>query len=123
MSPDHLNEEGLAELEEIKIPFSIILLLSILLTISYGIPFDAHFNIFGLLARILFCTHEIWTIIQDMLFYWYFLLHFNYDIKQKETSSNSTQSRDQQIDQQILPESPTPTPEIIRAIRPLIHFL
>ena len=33
MSPDHLNEEGLAKLEEIKIPLSIILLLSILLTL------------------------------------------------------------------------------------------
>ena len=48
---------------------------------------------------------------------------FNYDITQKEKSSDSTQSRDQQIDQQILPESPAPTPEIIRAIRLQIHFL
>ena len=94
MSLDHLNEEGKAELEEIQIPFSIILLFSILLTISYGTHFDGHFYIFGLLTRILFCTYEIWTIIQDTLFYWYFLLHFNYDIKQKEISSDSTQSRD-----------------------------
>ena len=91
MSPDHLNEEGPAE---IKIPFSIILFFSILLTISYRIHFDGHFYIFGLLARILFPTYEIWTIIQDVLFYWHFLLHFNYDIKQKESSSDSTQSRD-----------------------------
>ena len=84
MSPDHLNEEGLAELEEIEIPFSIIFLLSIFLTISYGIHSKSHFYIFGLLARILFWTYEIWTIIQDMLLHWYFLLHFNYDIKQKE---------------------------------------
>ena len=94
MSPGHLNEEGLAELEEIEIPFSIIFLFSILLTISYGIHFKGHFYIFGLLARILFQTFEIWTIIQDVLFYWYFLLCFNYDIKQKERSSDSTQSRD-----------------------------
>ena len=94
MSPDHLNEEGLAEFEEIKIPFSIIILLSILLTISYGIHLNGHFYIFGLLARILFQTYEIWTIIKDAFFYWYFLLHFNYDIRQKETSSDSTQSRD-----------------------------
>ena len=46
MSLDHLNEEGLAELEEIKIPLSIILLLSILLTISFGIHFNGHFYIF-----------------------------------------------------------------------------
>ena len=45
MSLDHLNEEGLAELEEIKIPLSITLLLSILLTISYGINFNGHFYI------------------------------------------------------------------------------
>ena len=58
-----------------------------------------------------------------MLFYWYFLLHLNYDIKQKETSSDSTKSRDQQIDQQMLPESPAPTPEITQAIRAQIHFI
>ena len=39
MSLDHLNEEGLAEFKEIEIPFSILFLLSILLTISYGIHF------------------------------------------------------------------------------------
>ena len=43
MSPDHLNEEGPAELEEFEIPFSIILLLSILLIISYRIHFNGHF--------------------------------------------------------------------------------
>ena len=73
MSLDHLNEEGPAELEEIEIPCSIILLFSVLLTISYGIHFDGYVYILGLLARILFCTSEFWTIIQDMLFYWYFL--------------------------------------------------
>ena len=123
MPPDHLNEEGLAELEEIKIPFSIIFLFSVLLITSYEIHFNGHFYIFGLLARILFRTYEIWTIIQDVIFYWYFLLCFNYDTKQKETSSDSTQSRDRQIDQEILPESSVPTQEIIRAIRPQIHFL
>ena len=94
MSPDYINEEGPAELGEIEIPFSIIFLLSIFLTISYRIHFNGHFYIFGLLAGILFWTYEFWTIIQDALFYWYFLLHFNCDIRQKETSSDSTQSRD-----------------------------
>ena len=126
MSLDHLNEDGLAELEEIEIPLSIVLLLSVLLTISYGIHFNGHFYIFGLLTRILFRTYEIWTIIQVTLFYWYFILHFNYNIKQKERSSDSFQSRDQAIDletyQQILPESPAPTTEIIKDIRPQIHF-
>ena len=118
MSPNHLNEEGPAELEEIKIPFSIIYLLSILLTISHRIHFNGHFYIFGLLARILFQTYEFWTIIQDTLFYWYFLLHFNYDIRQKETSSDFTKSRDRQIDiedyQQILPETPVPNTEVLK---------
>ena len=78
MSLDHLNEEGPAEFEEIEIPFSIIFLLSILLTISYRIHFNGHFYIFGLLAKILLRTYEIWTIIQDALFFWYFILCFNY---------------------------------------------
>ena len=91
---DHLNEEGPAELEEIEIPFSIIFLLSIHRTILYRIHFNGHFYIFELLARILFWTYETWTIIQNVLFHWYFLLRFNYDTKQKERSSDSTQSRD-----------------------------
>ena len=127
MSQDHLNEEGPAELEEIKMLFNIIFLLSILLTISYGIHFNGHFYIFGLLARILFWTYEFWTIIQDALFYWYFLFYFHYDIRQKETSSDSTQSRDRQIDiedyQQILPEAPAPNTEVLLHIRPQINFL
>ena len=98
MSPDHLNEEGPAELEKIKIPFSIIFLLSVLLIISYRIHFNGQFYIFGLLARILFRTYEIWTIIQDVLFYWCLILHYNYDIKRKERSLDSVQSRDQPID-------------------------
>ena len=61
--------EGLAELEEIEIPFSIVMLLSILLFISYGIHFKEHFYIFGLLDKILFWTSDFWTTIQDMLFY------------------------------------------------------
>ena len=69
MSPDHLNEEGPAEPEEIEIPLSIILFFSILLIISYGIHFNGHFHLFRLIARILFWTYEFWTIIQDMLFY------------------------------------------------------
>ena len=90
MSPDDLNEEGPAEFKEIEIPFNIIFLIFVLLTISYVIHFNKHFYIFGLLASIFLRTYGIWTIIQDVLFYWYFILHFNYDIKQKETSSDST---------------------------------
>ena len=54
MSPDHLNEEGLAESEEIDIPLNIILFFSIFLIISCGTHFNGHFHLFGLLARILF---------------------------------------------------------------------
>ena len=99
-----------------------------LLTISYGIHFNGHFYIFGLLASIFYQAYGIWTTSQDVLFYWYFLLCFNYDIKQKEKrSSDLTQSRDRPIDleayQHILPESPAPTTEIIRGIKPQIHLL
>ena len=92
MSPDHLCEEGPAEFEEIEVPFSIIFLLFILL--SYVIHFNGHFYIFGLLARIFLKTLGIWTITQDALFYWYFILCFNYDIRKKERPWDSTQSRD-----------------------------
>ena len=123
MSPDHLNEEGPTEPEEIEIPLNIILFFSILLIISYRTHFNGHFHLFGSLARILFWIYESWTIIQDMLFYWYFLLHFNYYLRQKETSLDSTQSRDQQIDQKILLDVPAPDTEVLRHIRPQINFL
>ena len=122
MSLDHLNEEGLAEPEEIEIPPNIILFFSILLIISYRTHFNGHFHLFGLLARTLFQIYKLWTIIQDALFHWYFLSCFNYYIRQKETSSDSTQSRDQQINQQIILEVPAPDTEVLRHIRPQINF-
>ena len=94
MSLDHLCEEGPAEFEEIEVPSSIIFLLCILLTISYMIHFTGCFYIFGLLARIFLRIYGIWTAVQDVIFYWYFILHFNYDTKYKEIPSDSTQSRD-----------------------------
>ena len=54
MSPDHLCEEGLANREGIDIPFNIILSFSILLTISYRIHLNEHFDLYGLIARIFF---------------------------------------------------------------------
>ena len=122
MPPDHLNEEGLAEQEEIEIPLNIIFFFSILLIISYGTHFNGHFHLFGLLARILFQIYEFWTIIQDALFYWYFLLHFNYYIRHKEIPPDSTQNRDQPIDQQILLKVPAPVTEVLRHIRPQINL-
>ena len=55
---------------------------------------------------------------QDALFYWYLLLHFNYYVRQEKTSSDSTQSRDQQI----LLEVPAPDKEVLTHIRPQINF-
>ena len=59
-----------------------------------GYTLDRHFYIFGVLARILFQTYDFWIFTQDALFHWYFLLQYKYDIKQKVTPPDSTQSRD-----------------------------
>ena len=126
MSLDHLCEEGSAEFEEIEVPISIIFFLLVLLTISYMIHFNGHFYIFGLIVKTFLWIYGIWTTVQDAIFYWYFILHFNYNIKHKERPLDSTQGRDQPIDletdHQILPESPAPTTEIIRGIRQQIYF-
>ena len=58
-----------------------------------------------------------------MLFYWYFLLHFNCYIRPKETTPDSTQSRDCQTDQQTLPETLVPDTEVLITVRPQINFL
>ena len=54
-------------------------------------------------------------------------MYLNYDIKQKERPSDSTQSRDQPIDlgtyQEILPELLAPTTDFIRDITPQTHLL
>ena len=57
-----------------------------------------------------------------MLFYWYFLLRFNYYIGQKKTTLDSTQSRDHQTDLQILPETFLPDTDILITVRPQITF-
>ena len=58
-----------------------------------------------------------------MLFYWYFLLHFNCYIRPKETTPDSTQSRDHQSDQQTLPEMLVPDTEVLITVRSQINFL
>ena len=58
-----------------------------------------------------------------MLFYWYFLLCFNFYIRPKETAPTSTQSRDPQSDQQTLPEMLAPDTEVLITLRPQINFL
>ena len=91
---DHLSEEGLTELKEIEVPFSIIRSLLVILAISYFIHFNGYFYIFGLLARVFLRMFHTWTTFQDVIFYWYFILHFNYDIKDKDRLPDSAQSRD-----------------------------
>ena len=123
MSLDHLCEEGLAHREEIEIPFNVILAFSILLIISYGIHLNRHFYLFGLLTRIFFWIYHLWSRLHHALFYWYFLLCFNHYIGQKETTLDSTQSRDHQADQQILPEIFAPVTDVLLTARPQITFL
>ena len=65
----------------------------------------------------------MWSRLQHVLFYWYFLLHFNCFIWPKEKTPDSTQSRDQQLDQQTLPETPAPDTEVLITVRPQINFL
>ena len=52
MSPDHLCEEGLAELEDFEVPFSIIFLLFVFLTLPNVIQFNRHFPIYGIIDRL-----------------------------------------------------------------------
>ena len=118
MSLDHFCEEGLAHREEIEIPFNVILFFSILLTISYRIHLNGHFYHFRLIARILFWIYHLWSRLHHVLFYWYFLLCFNHYIRQKETTPDSTQSRDCQIDQQIFLETLAPDTEVLITVRP-----
>ena len=57
-----------------------------------------------------------------MLFYWYFLLHFNHHIGQKKTAPDSTKSRDCEADQQILPVTTAPDIDVFLTVRPQITF-
>ena len=52
MSPDHLCEEGLANREDIEIPFNIIFSFSIILIFLYRIHLSGHFYLFELITRI-----------------------------------------------------------------------
>ena len=123
MPLDHLCEEGLAHREEIEITFNVILSLSIPLAISYEIHLNGHFYLFRLIARILFWIYHLWSRLHHALFYWYFLLCFNYYIRPKETTPDSTQGRDCQSDQQALPEMLAPETEVLITVRPQINFL
>ena len=53
-----------------------------------------------------------------VLFYWYFILHFNHCMGHKETTPDSTKSRDHNADQQNLPVTATPTIDAFVTVRP-----
>ena len=55
--------------------------------------------------------------------YLYFLLCFNCYIRPKETTPDSTESRDHQLDQQTLFETPASDTEVLITVRPQINFL
>ena len=81
-----------------------------------------HFYIFGFIARTLFWTYESWSRLQHALFYWYFLLCLNCYIRQKKTPLDSTQSRDQQLNQWTWPETPSGHKLIFYGITVLTKF-
>ena len=122
MSPDHLCEEGLAYREDIEIPFHIIFSFSIILIFIYGIHLNGHFYFFGLTTRIFLWTFNLLSRIHCVLFYWYFILHFNHYAGQQKTAPDSTKSRDCNADQQNLPVTTAPAIDAFVTIRPQITF-
>ena len=67
--------------------------------------------------------YHLWSRFHHVLFYWYFLSHFNHHVRQKKTALDSTQSRDCQTDQQILPVTFAPDIDVLLTVRPQITFL
>ena len=90
MLPDHLCEEGLAYGEDIEIPFHVIFSFSTILIFLYGIHLNRHFYFFGLTTRIFLWTHNFLSGIYHVLFYWYFILHFNHCMGHMKTTPDST---------------------------------
>ena len=122
MSPDHLCEEGLAYREDIEILFNIIFSFSIILILLYGIHLNGHFYLFGLITRIFFWIYNLLSRLHPLLFYWYFILCFNHHAEQKKTVLDSTESRDHEADQQILPVTTAPDIDAFLKVRPQITF-
>ena len=77
----------------------------------------------GLITRIFLWIYNLWSRLHHMLFYWYLILCFNHHVRQKETTPDSTQSRDHQTDQQILPVKFAPDTDALLTVRPQITFL
>ena len=122
MSLDHLCEEGLANREDIEIPFHIIFSFSTILIFLYGIHLNRHFYFFRLTTRIFLWTYNFLSRIYRKLFYWYFILYFNHFTGQKKTTPDSTRSRDCDADQQNLPATALPTTDAFVLVRPQIIF-
>ena len=121
MSPDHLCEEGMAYREEIEIPFNIIFSFSIILILLYRIHLNGHFYLFGLITRIFLWIYNLLSRLYHVLFYWYFILCFNHHAGQK-IAPDSTESRDHNADQQILPVTTAPDIDTFLTGRPQITF-
>ena len=122
MSQEYLCEEGPAYRENIEILFHIIFSFSIILIFLYGIHLNGHFYFFGLPTRIFMWMYNLLSGIYLVLFYWYFILHFNHCVGQKETTPDSTESRDRNADQQNLPVTAMPAIDTFVIVRPQIIF-
>ena len=122
MSPDHLCEEGLAYREDIEIPGNILFSFSIILIFLYGIHLNGHFYFFRLITRILLWIYNLLSRLYCMLFFWYFIIHFNHYAGQKKTAPDSTESIDCNKDQQILPVTTAPDIDAFLTVRPQITF-
>ena len=57
-----------------------------------------------------------------MMFYWYFILQFNYCVGQKLATLDSTHSRDHEEDQENLPVTAMPTIDASVTVRSQIIF-
>ena len=122
MSLNHLCEEGPAYREEIEIPFNIIFSFSIIMMLLYRIHLNGHFYLFGLKTRIFLWIYNLLSRLHHVLFYWYFILHFNHHAGQKKTALDSTESRDHKADQQILPVTSVPDIDTLLTVRSQITF-
>ena len=122
MSPDHLSEEGSTYREEIEIPFNIIFSFSIILILLYGKHLNGHFYLFRLITRIFLWIYNLLSSIYRVLFYWYFILHFNHHAGQKKIAPDSTESRDHNADQQILPVTTLSDIDTFLTVSPQITF-
>ena len=119
---DHLCEEGPAYTEEIETPFNIIFSFSIILILLYRIHLNGHFYLFKLITRIFLWIYNLLSSLHCVLFYWYFILCFNHHAGQKKIVLDSTESRDHNTDQQILPVTTVPDIDTLLTVRPQITF-